>query len=341
MPSIKAFLKADEFQTMHPQAMESTISSMEHLLSLDTPFINLIISCFINTRHPRNSPPVPQRWTTLASQTSASSSPLNLLEGMLTHCIAEAWGNPHALPYAPLSLRKDIPLQKDLDSAVYSLERPATPGYQTAQEAYKRRMESVRRALDAARRCDADYRGVQAVVEQLATADWERWCLALATTLWSSADYPAAAMGAIDAVVAACMHDVRSWAGAVDSKSCSSNSSSSSMEEMHAGVPVLYARIAYRLVCGGVAVDCEKLRYPGSPFAVLGDYFEDVVVGKMEGYYYGATAAVSATRRETEGRREDEGGYLAVLAARSRQTTDWDSVYRGLRVEKATGMASI
>ncbi|KAJ6258632.1 LOW QUALITY PROTEIN: hypothetical protein Dda_6680 [Drechslerella dactyloides] len=319
MPSFQ--IKAPEFGNidMHPQAMENAVGSIAYLLSLNTPHINLIINCFLaaprpSPKHTLHAQPFSHRWTHVLS-TDGSDSPLSLLENMLRHTICETWNNDQSLPYTPLSLRKDIPLQRDLDGAVFRLTNTTNMpvegnDYATAQEAYRRRMENVRRALDAARRCDGDYTALQNAISQITPGsshgDWATFFAVLSDALRTAPSYSTA-----DELVSAITDLQASVARIFDTRT--------PVEEAHAEVPLLYLRLAYVIAAAGVRG--EQLAYRGSPFACLAAYFDDVVVEKVRRRADGAAGGV---------------GYKGCLEGR---TTDWEGVYSGIRASRATGMA--
>ncbi|KAK6337924.1 hypothetical protein TWF696_001400 [Orbilia brochopaga] len=305
---------------MHPQVMENALGSVAYLASLNTPHINLIINCFLATARSHNNA---KRWP--------DATPLHTLEHMLKSDICEAWNNALSLPYTPLSLRKDIPLQKELDGAVFRLSHTPSPtsitadgssNYLAAQEAYRRRMENVRRAMDVARRCDGDYSGLQNTLSQLTPGnthgDWQTFFAVLADEIQSCTttddnddnDEMASWMAELQACVARIFDPL------------------TAVEEAHAEVPLLYLRLAYVTAVYGGGME-GRLEYRGSPYVVLKAYFEDVIVGKLR---VRCGASQRRGSRDTSAYASGRKGCLG--------TTDWEGVYSGISSRtRATGMA--
>ncbi|EPS45131.1 hypothetical protein H072_904 [Dactylellina haptotyla CBS 200.50] len=146
-----------ELQSLHPEAMENLTASIKYLLSLNTPSISILVNSFTNSRHTDRKIQLLEDWI----DSHQRPNPLDLLERMLKYCISEAWANQECLPYAPLSLRRDIPLQGEL--------------------------QNVHRALDIARRCDPDYSELHSTYDQVAQSvqngAWSRWLGSLSGVL--------------------------------------------------------------------------------------------------------------------------------------------------------------
>ncbi|KAF3904704.1 hypothetical protein ABW21_db0209648 [Orbilia brochopaga] len=291
MSGIYAILK-EQVGNMHPQAMENALGSIAYLLSLNTPHINLIINYFLAL--PRQAHTYQPRYT--------SAPPLSILENMLKSSISNAWNNTFGLPYTPLSLRKDIPLQKDLDGAIFHLSNTtSTNEYASAQDAYRRRMDNVRRALAVARRCDGEYMDAQNLLVRLTPGnthgDWRTFFAILESFRYTSdSDEMAAWIDEVQATVA---------------RICDPHTA---LEDAHAEIPVLYVKMAYMVAVYPVLE--TQMVYQGSPYLELKAYFDDVIVKKLKANCGGA---------------QKQAGFMGINGpCLRRPTTDWEDVYRGI-----------
>ncbi|RVD88785.1 uncharacterized protein DFL_002959 [Arthrobotrys flagrans] len=264
--------------------MENILGSLRYLLSLNTPPITLIVTSFIRAQY--TSPNLTQairQWVA----TQAIPTPLALLEKMLKYCISEAWGNSDDAPYTSLALRKDIPPSLN--------------------------QQSVHRALDMARRCDADYSELQSAFGKVRTTmgngGWNKW------------------VGGVRAV-----GSVRD----VDVEVIDDLAGRMFVEKDLVEVPVLYIRIGYILASRGVSVSSAGLKYTGSPYAILAEYFDNVISRKLE-VFYGTTTQARTTVGSWKEQHEKDEEMISILAGRQ---TDWDAVYRTLQTSTARGMAS-
>ncbi|KAF3176448.1 hypothetical protein TWF225_003759 [Orbilia oligospora] len=172
--------------------------------------------------------------------------------------------------------------------------------------------QSVHRALDMARRCDTDYSALQSAFGKVRTTmgngGWNKWVDS------------ARSVGSIRESDLEIMNDL---AGRIFDEN-------DSVE-----IPVLYIRIAYLLASNGGAASYAGLKYTGSPYAILAEYFDSVISRKLE-VFYGTTTQSRATPGPWMEQHEKDKRMISILASRQ---TDWDAIYRTLQTSTVRGMA--
>ncbi|KAK6531879.1 hypothetical protein TWF694_003044 [Orbilia ellipsospora] len=278
--STESLVKLGELLNLHPDAMDNLIASIQYLLSLNSPSISLLVNCFISSRHNERKIKALQQW--LHSQKQPST--ISLLESILKYCISDAWSNNEALPYAPLSLRGDIPPQSE--------------------------SHNFHRALDIARRCDPDYSELRSTYDQLATSvdngEWGRWLDGLIGTL---ADHD--------------LQDIQASLMKIYN------------EREYADIPMVYIRITYLLAANGVTASMPTLQYHSeSTVMVLDGYFDRIIARKLEMCYGSQFKHIEQAKSRPYS--ETDRKLISILASRQ---TDWDAVYRNLKMSTVTGMA--
>ncbi|KAK6339784.1 hypothetical protein TWF718_009178 [Orbilia javanica] len=173
--------------------------------------------------------------------------------------------------------------------------------------------QSVHRALDMARRCDTDYSELQTAFGKIRTTmgngSWNKWVGG------------ARAVGSIRDCDVELIND---FAGRMFAEK--------DLNEL----PVLYIRIAYTLVSNGDFSSSAGLQSTGSPYAILAEYFDNVIARKLE-VFYGTTTQKGPPLGAWREQHEKDKKMISILASRQ---TDWDAVYRALQMSTARGMAS-
>ncbi|KAK6513757.1 hypothetical protein TWF506_008193 [Arthrobotrys conoides] len=173
--------------------------------------------------------------------------------------------------------------------------------------------QSVHRALDIARRCDTDYSELQSAFGKIritmGNGGWNKW---------------------IESVRAA------GYVREGDVEVINDLAGRMFAEKDLAEIPILYTRIAYTSASNGAAASNAGLKYTGSPYAILAEYFDNVISRKLE-VFYGATTQPRTPVAPWREQYEKDKKMISILASRQ---TDWDAVYRTLQTSTVRGMAS-